>query len=155
MDIKKIVRKILLEQPDGEVAPNPQPQLTKQQRETYERFASKWKQENPQLRDDDAMKIFLEFRKALSLVKNETQPEVSAFLIRGNGKYTINDLRTPNKVSLQDLLDFLLELTKFRIKIGDNEGADEATKLEKQRLNNIFNEKVGTGKKGSITPKKD
>ena len=35
MDIKKIVRKALLEQPDGEVAPNapnPQPQLTRQQR---------------------------------------------------------------------------------------------------------------------------
>jgi hypothetical protein len=157
MDIKKIIRQFLLEQPDGEVAPNaanPQPQLTKQQRETYERFASKWKEQVPELTDEQMMKIFLEFRKALTLVKDETQPEVSAFLIRGNGKYNINDLRTPNKVSLQDLLDFLLELTRFRIKIGDNEGGDEAARLEKQRLNNVFNEKVDGGKKGSITPKK-
>ena len=153
MDIKKLVRKVLLEQPDGEVAPQ-QPQLTRQQKETYDRLSSKWKQENPDLSDDDAMKIFLEFRKALQLVKDESQPEVSAFLIRGNGKYNINDLRTPNKVSLQDLLDFLLELTRFRIKIGDNGGGDEAARLEKQRLDNIFNEKVGNGRKGSITPKK-
>jgi hypothetical protein len=157
MDIKKIIRQFLLEQPDGEVAPNaanPQPQLTKQQRETYERFASNWKKQVPELTDEQMMKIFLEFRKALTLVKDETQPEVSAFLIRGNGKYNINDLRTPNKVSLQDLLDFLLELTRFRIKIGDNGGGDEAARLEKQRLNNVFNEKVDGGKKGSITPKK-
>jgi hypothetical protein len=157
MDIKKIIRQFLLEQPDGEVAPNaanPQPQLTKQQRETYERFASNWKKQVPELTDEQMMKIFLEFRKALTLVKDETQPEVSAFLIRGNGKYNINDLRTPNKVSLQDLLDFLLELTRFRIKIGDNEGGDEAARLEKQRLNNVFSERTEKGGPGSITQNK-
>ena len=152
MDIKKIVQQFLLEQEDGGVAPQ-QPQLTKQQREFFDRLSSKWKQENPELSDDDAMKIFLEYRKALTLVKDENQPEVSAFLIRGNGKYNINDLRTPNKVSLKDLLDFLLELTKFRIKLGNSDG-DEATRAEKQRLDNIFNERAERGGAGSITPKK-
>ena len=151
MDIKKIIRQFLLEQEGEEIAPQ-QPQLTRQQRESYDRLAAKWKQENPELSDDETMKIFVEFRKALSLIKDETQPEVKSFLFRGNGKYTINDLRTPNKVSLKDLLDFLLELTKFRIKVGD--GADEKANLEKQRIENIFNEKVDRGGTGSITPRK-
>lgn len=151
MDIKKIIRQFLLEQEGEEAAPQ-QPQLTRQQKESYDRLVAKWKQENPELSDDEAMKIFVEFRKALSLIKNETQPEVKSFLFRGNGKYTINDLRTPNKVSLQDLLDFLLELTRFRIKLGG--GVDERANLEKQRIDNIFNEKVDRGGTGSITPKK-
>ena len=148
MDIKKIIRQFLLEQEAEEAAPQ-QPQLTRQQREFFDRLSSKWKQENPELSDDDAMKIFIEFRKALSLIKDESQPEVKAFLFRGNGKYTINDLRTPNKVSLKDLLDFLLELTKFRIKVGG-----DTVDLEKQRIENIFNEKVDRGGIGSITPRK-
>jgi hypothetical protein len=150
MDIKKIIRQFLLEQEGEEIAPQ-QPQLTKQQREFFDRLSSKWKQENPELTDDEAMKTFVEYRKALSLIKDETQPEVKSFLFRGNGKYTINDLRTPNKVSLQDLLDFLLELTRFRLKIGDG---NENVNLEKQRIDNIFSEKVGRGGVGSITPKK-
>jgi hypothetical protein len=158
MDIKKIVRKALLEQPDGEVAPNapnPQPQLTRQQRETYDRFASKWKEQVPELTDEQMMKIYLEFRKALQLVKDESQPEVSGFLIRGNGKYTINDLRNPNKVNVKDLLDFLLELTRFRIKIdGGGDNGDEAKKLEKQRLDNVFSERTERGGPKSITPNK-
>ena len=148
MDIKKIIRQFLLEQEAEEAAPQ-QPQLTRQQREFFDRLSSKWKQENPELSDDDAIKIFIEFRKALSLIKDESQPEVKAFLFRGNGKYTINDLRTPNKVSLKDLLDFLLELTKFRIKVGG-----DTVDLEKQRIENIFNEKVDRGGIGSITPRK-
>jgi hypothetical protein len=150
MDIKKIIRQFLLEQEGEEAAVPQQPPLTKQQREFFDRLLLKWTQENPDLTNDDAIKIFLEYRKALSLIKDESQPEVRSFLFRGNGKYTINDLRTPNKVSLQDLLDFLLELTKFRIKVGDNETAD----LEKQRIENIFNEKVDRGGTGSITPRK-
>ena len=150
MDIKKIIRQFLLEQEGEEIAPQ-QPQLTKAQKDLYDRLSSKWKQDNPELTDDEAMKIFLEFRKALQLIKDESQPEVKSFLFRGNGKYTINDLRTPNKVNVQDLLDFLLELTRFRIKVG---GGDESVNLEKQRVDNIFNEKVDRGGVGSITPKK-
>ena len=51
MDIKKIIRQFLLEQEGEEIAPQ-QPQLTRQQKEFFDRLSSKWKQDNPELTDD-------------------------------------------------------------------------------------------------------
>lgn len=151
MDIKKLVRKILLEQPEGENVPNPVQQLTRAQRELMARMSAKWKETIPELTDEDAVKIFLEYRKALPLIKDETQPPVKSFLYRGNGAYTINDLRDGSKVNIKDLLLFLLEFSKFRIKIGDS---GEKVDNEKKRIDNIFNEKVPGKGAGAITPNK-
>jgi hypothetical protein len=137
MDIKKIIRKVLLEQPDGEAAAPQQPQLTRGQRELLARLTTKWRTEAPDITDEQAMDIFLEYRRILPLIKDESQPPVKSFLYRGNGKYTINDLRDGNKVKINDLLSFLLEFTSFRMKIGDGK---EKVDAEIERLNNIFGE---------------
>ena len=114
MDIKKIIRQFLLEQDDQ----NQAPQLTRGQKELLVRLTTKWKEVFPEMTDEDAYSIFLEYRKALPLIKDESQQAVKAFLYRGNGKYTINDLKDGNKVDIRDLLLFLLEFNKFRIGFG-------------------------------------
>jgi hypothetical protein len=151
MDIRKIVRRILSEQPEGENVPNPVQQLSNAQRELLARWSVRWKETLPELTDENVVKIFLQYRKALPLIKDESQPPVKSFIYRGNGMYTINDLRDGNKVNIKDLLWFLLEFSDFRIKIGDG---GEKVNEEKVRLDNIFNERVQGKGVGAITPSK-
>jgi hypothetical protein len=146
MDIRQLVRKILSEQNDE----NQQPQLTRAQRDLFQRLSNKWKETLPQLTDDDAFKIFLEYRKVIPQIKDESQQAVKSFLYRGLGKYTINDLRDGNKVNIKDLMMFLLEFSNFRMKLDGGENVD----AEKQRLDAIFNETIQGRGKGAITPNK-
>lgn len=147
MDIKKIVRKVLSEQPDGE---NPQSQLTRAQRELVARLAQKWRQDVPSLTDEQATVIYLKYREVLPLIKNEKQASVVSFLYRGQGRYTFNDLRDISNVRIKDLADFLKEIVKYDAPIGDNvTNADK----EKIRIDAIFNQRTDKGTDG-ITPEK-
>jgi hypothetical protein len=150
MDIKKIVRKILLEQEGGEVAPNQQPQLTKAQKEFLASLIKKWRQDAPTITDEQAMEIYLKYREVIPLIKNESQQSVYSFIERGQGKYTINDLRDISNVNIHDLLSFLLEIVKFRISIGGNLTDSE---MENMRIDAIFNKRTDKGTDG-ITPEK-
>ena len=47
MDIRKIVRRILSEQPEGENVPNPVQQLSNAQRELLARWSVRWKETLP------------------------------------------------------------------------------------------------------------
>lgn len=136
MDIKKIVRRILSEQPADENVPNPVPQLTRAQRELLARLTAKWRETIPEITDEDAMTIFNIYRESLPQIKDETQQAVRGFILRGNGKYTVNDLKDGSKVNIKDLLLFLKEFKKFDIKFGDGE---EKVDSEKKRLDDIFN----------------
>lgn len=138
MDIKKIVRRILLEQPADENVPNPVPQLSKAQKELFTRLSNKWRETYPEMTDEYAMAAFIAYRESLPLIKDETQPEVRSFILRGDGKYTINDLRDGNKVNIKDLLTFLKEFKKFNEEI---DGGEEKVDGEKKRLDDIFNTK--------------
>lgn len=151
MDIKKIIREVLLEQEDGEAAPNPQPQLTRAQREALASLTEKWRQEVPSLTDDQAMEIFLKYRKILPALVNPKQPAINAFIVRSNGKYGFNDLRDISNVTLKDFLTFLLEYDKFRILLGPNVTDSEQEEL---KLDRIFNEKPANRGVGGITPEK-
>ena len=111
MDIKRIVRKVLLEQPDGEVAPQ-QPQLTRAQREVLGRLTQKWRQDIPSITDEQAMVIYLKYREVIPLITSEKQAPVKSFIYRGNGRYTFNDLRDISNVRIKDLADFLKEIVK-------------------------------------------
>ena len=133
MDIKKLIRKFLLEQE----APNPEPQLTRGQRELFIRLANKWRETYPEMTDEFAMAVFKAYRESLPLIKDETQPEVRSFILRGNGKYTINDLRDGNKVNIKDLLTFLKEFKKFQEEIGGGKNDRDA---EEEQLKQIFSE---------------
>jgi hypothetical protein len=147
MDIKKIVRKVLLEQ---EVDENPQPQLTRAQREALASLTQKWRQEVPSLTDGQATEIYLKYRELLPSIKNEKQQAIRAFILRGDGKYTINDLRDISRVTLKDLLTFLLEFNKYRILLGPDVSDQDVDKL---KLDRIFNQRTDRGT-GGITPEK-
>ena len=133
MDIKKLIRKFLLEQE----VPNLEPQLTRAQRELFTRLANKWRETYPEMTDEFAMAVFKAYRESLPLIKDETQPEVRSFILRGNGKYTINDLRDGNKVNIKDLLTFLKEFKKFQEEIGGGKNDRDA---EEEQLKQIFSE---------------
>lgn len=153
MDIKKIVRKILSEQEDGGVAPNapnPQPQLTRGQREFLANLTRKWREEIPSLTDEQAMAIYVKYREVLPLIKSEKQQAVKSFLYWGDGKYTFNDLRDISNVKIKDLADFLKEIVKFDMPLDGN-ATD--TEKEKIRIDAIFNQRTDKGTDG-ITPEK-
>lgn len=137
MDIKKIIRQFLLEQEGGEIAPPQEPQLTRGQRELFTRLANQWRETYPEMTDEYAMAVFKAYRESLPLIKNETQPEVRSFILRGNGKYTINDLRDGSKVNIKDLLTFLKEFKKFKDEIG---GVKNDRGAKEEQLRQIFSE---------------
>lgn len=155
MDIKKIVRKFLLEQPDGDApqdAPKPAQQLTKAQRELFTRLITKWRETFPEMTVEDALLIFNKYREALPQIKDESVQAVKAFLYRGNGKYTINDLRDASKVDIKDLLLFLLEFKKFRFKPGGEER--EKIDPEVARMNATFKQNGDNITEGKIEASK-
>lgn len=156
MDIKKIVRKFLLEQPDGDApqeTPKPAQQLSKAQRELFTRLITKWRETFPEMTVEDALLIFNKYREALPQIKDESVQAVKAFLYRGNGKYTINDLRDASKVDIKDLLSFLLEFKKFRFKPG-GEGEGEKIDPEVARMNTTFRENGAKITEGKIEASK-
>jgi hypothetical protein len=146
MDIKKIIRQFLLEQEDGEVAP----QLTRAQREVLGRLTQKWRQDVPSITDEQAMVIYLKYREVMPLIKSEKQAPVKSFIYRGNGRYTFNDLRDISNVKIKDLADFLKEIVKFNMPLGDNVSDDEKDKI---RIDAIFNQRTDKGTDG-ITQEK-
>ena len=151
MDIKKIVRKILSEQEGEENVPNPALQLTRAQRELFTRLIKKWRETFPEMTVEDALTIFNKYREAIPQINDESIPAVKGFLYRGGGKYTLNDLRDGSKVDIKDLLMFLLEFKKFRIQIGSDKADVD---VEKERVDNIFSERLPGKGVGSITQNK-
>jgi hypothetical protein len=151
MDIKKLVRKILSEQPDDEVAPIPQPQLTRLQRDFLSNLTTKWREEYPKLTDEVALETYLAYRKALPSIQNPKNYAVAGFILRGKGRYTFNDLKDISNVRLNDLVVFLLDYSNVRINLGDDLDDEEK---EKRKLDAIFNESPPEKGKGGITPQK-
>jgi hypothetical protein len=151
MDIKKIVRRILSEQPGDEVVPNPQPQLTRGQREVLANLTTKWRQEYPGLTDETALETYLAYRKALPSIQNPKNHAVAGFLLRGKGRYTFNDLKDITNVKLNDLVVFLLDYANVRINL-DNDIDD--TEKEKRKIDSIFNVSPPEKGPGGITPQK-
>lgn len=150
MDIKKIVRKILSEQPEDANVPNqtPAPQLTKAQRALFTRLIGNWRETFPEMTVEDALTIFTKYREVVPQIKDDSIQAVKSFLYRGNGKYTINDLRDGN-VDIKDLLLFLLEFKKFRYAPGAEKVDPEVLRTDnifKVRGEEITDEKIEASK---------
>lgn len=135
MDIKKLIQEIILE------AEGDAPQLTRGQRDQLAALTRIWREQVPEITDEQALVIYLKIKEIIPKIDpSGKQVAVGNFLRRHDGrfgpKYTVDDLKGITKVDFPSLMEFLYEMSNFKNPITKGDGEKAKTKEEIE--NEIF-----------------